>query len=612
MSFRKWLLSFIAFVVMGVALLGLFNFIVDPFGVFGDRVLKWHSYNMVNNPRVAKIAYLDQHHDQFDSYIIGGSKSSSLSPELLNDYYGDARFYSMLMYGGDFDHYEKTLYYLIDHYDVRNIVLHISLFELGKFGYVSSDVKERLHAKVAGDSLAAFYLKYLTLNPTYGFDKLQGLAERRIDDFAYADFIPEIGVYNKVKRDAEHIDDLEVYLANNPAFKDDLYKIGTHAIDQNVASLQRMKDYSEANGVNIRVVTGATYDAEIERYSGIEDVKNYWRKLAAVTDFWDFTGYTSVSSDPRHYYDRTHYRNHLGDMMLGFIFDDDHVFVPEGFGHLTTADNVEEHIARVFTKPAALAGGGTEEKRVPIITYHHLVVDGEEENAVRIKATTFAEHMKALKEAGFETVFLRDVVDYVYEGTPLPEKPVVITFDDGYSSNYEHAYPVLQDLDMKATIAVIGWSVGETKYKGTDRDILPHFTWEEAREMFESGHIDIQNHTYDMHNPNTPEEPSRRGVLQMADESTGDYARALAEDLGKLTALIEENVGNEVYAFAYPYGEYSLMSELILQELGFRVTLSTKKGIQIVKQGQPQTLYAMKRINAGPELSGEDLVGLLE
>jgi len=612
MSFRKWMLTFLAGMFGAALLLCAFNVLVDPFGVFGDKVLQWHSYNMVNNPRTAKIAYLDQYHDRYDSYVIGGSKSSSLPPELLNKYYGDARFYSMMMYGGDFDDYEKTLYYLANHYEVKNIILHISMFEVGRFGYDSADVKEELHAKVSGASLPLFYLKYLTLHPRYGIDKLQGYAERRIDAFAYSQIIPETGVYNKTRRDAENVNDLDAYLAANPQFSEKLYQIPPRAIDENVASLRRMKAFCEERGIDFRVVTGATYYAELERYSDLNALKTYWKKLAEVTDFWDFSGYTPVSFDPRHYYDPSHYRNSLGEMMLGYMFDDPDVFVPEGFGHLTTRDNVGEHAERIFTRPPKLAGGANGEKKVPILMYHHLVTDPELENASSISPDKFAADMRALKEAGFTTIFLSDLVDYVYEGKALPDKPVAVTFDDGYLSNYEFAYPVLAELDMKATISVIGWSVGETKYKGTDRDIIPHFTWEQAREMVESGHIDIQNHTYDMHNPNTPEEPSRRGVLPEPGESSGAYARALAEDVLRNERNIERHVGNDVFALAYPYGEYTFLSELVLQDLGYKVTLSTRNGINTIRQGDPLSLFALKRINAGPDIPSAELVQTLE
>ena len=91
MSAKKWLVSFILTVFGLLALLGGLNLAVDPFGIFGDRLFSWYSYDMTLNPRAAKIAYLDRNHEKYDSYIIGCSSTSSYPVEQLNEYY-DAAF----------------------------------------------------------------------------------------------------------------------------------------------------------------------------------------------------------------------------------------------------------------------------------------------------------------------------------------------------------------------------------------------------------------------------------------------------------------------------------------------------------------------------------------
>jgi len=606
MRFRKWLYSFIGGLAVAALLLSGFNFVADPFGVFGDRFLKWHSYNMVNNPRVAKIGYLDQYHDRYNSYIIGGSKSSSISPELLNQYYGDgASFYSMLMYGGDFYDYEQTLRYIVDEYKPKNIVLHMSLQELGHYNEDSEvDFKQSLHAKVNGEPLLPFYLKYLTLNPSYGYTKLEGLAKHAVDSFEYSQFIPESGVYNKVKRDAEKVDDLEQYMIDNAKNFAPFGRIEATALDKNVASLKRMKEYAEQHNVSFRLITGATSTQELKSYD-MEKLKEYWMKIAEVTDFWDFSGYTSVSGDPRYFYDTMHYRNSLGAMMLGYVFNDPDVYVPAGFGHLTTRDNAAAYADQIFTPPAA---ANAESVRMPIVVYHHIDDDPYEPNSLIVTVDKFKSDMQAIKEQGFNTLFLSDLIDYVDGKKELPDNPLVITFDDGYYSNYEHAYPVLKELGLKATISAIGWSVGLTEHRIPGKNFYPHFTWEQAKEMYDSGFIDIQNHTFDMHEQNTEQPDSRIGVLQIQEEANGAYAGAVLEDAGKMAELIEQNVGNEINTFTYPFGYYSHLSEQFFRDAGYRVTLSTKSGINQIVKGDPGSLFALKRINADPHVSSEELV----
>lgn len=110
MNNLKWIKWIALSAVLSCLALFAFNMAIDPFGVFGDRLIDFYAYNMNNNPRVAKIAYLDRHHEKYDSYVVGGSKSSSLSPDLLNQYFEGASFYNMMMYGGDFFDYEKTIH----------------------------------------------------------------------------------------------------------------------------------------------------------------------------------------------------------------------------------------------------------------------------------------------------------------------------------------------------------------------------------------------------------------------------------------------------------------------------------------------------------------------
>ena len=92
--------------------------------------------------------------------------------------------------------------------------------------------------------------------------------------------------------------------------------------------------------------------------------------------------------------------------------------------------------------------------KVPILMYHHLVSEAQTETDMT--PALFEAQMQALQAAGYTTVSLQELVAYVQDGVPLPEKPIVLTFDDGYLSNYELAYPILQKYQMKATIFVIG------------------------------------------------------------------------------------------------------------------------------------------------------------
>ena len=126
MSSKKWVLVFLATVLVLAALLAALNLAADPFGAFGDRLLSWFSYDETNNPRVAKFTYLEQHHDEYDSYILGCSSTSSFPVDAFNEAYS-ASFYNLIMYGADMRDCEKIAQYLVEHYEVKNLILNVYL-----------------------------------------------------------------------------------------------------------------------------------------------------------------------------------------------------------------------------------------------------------------------------------------------------------------------------------------------------------------------------------------------------------------------------------------------------------------------------------------------------
>ncbi|MDR0489759.1 MAG: hypothetical protein LBH28_00735, partial [Oscillospiraceae bacterium] len=172
LSSKKWLVAFFCTFVLLLALLVLFNFLIDPFGVFGDPLFDWYSYNATQNPRVAKIAYLDRHHDEYDSYIVGCSGSSSYPADLLNEYCG-ANFYNTIMYGADMLDIEQTCRYLIDNYTVKNIVLSLYLDNALFYDIEPNRLTLNMHQKASGGSKLSFYGRYLLLNPQFSIAKIR-------------------------------------------------------------------------------------------------------------------------------------------------------------------------------------------------------------------------------------------------------------------------------------------------------------------------------------------------------------------------------------------------------------------------------------------------------
>ena len=134
---------------------------------------------------------------------------------------------------------------------------------------------------------------------------------------------------------------------------------------------------------------------------------------------------------------------------------------------------------------------------LPVAMYHSVTDQGESPGEYVISPSMLEKDLQWLSQHGYETVVVGDLVSHVENGTPLPEKPVMLTFDDGYYNNYRNAYPLLQKYGMQAVLSPVGTLVEQ--FTETD-DPEEHEVWSyctsgELQEMAASGVVEIQNHS---------------------------------------------------------------------------------------------------------------------
>lgn len=610
MTSKKWIALFLATLLLIGAGTAMFNYLTDPFGVFPGSFLEWPSYEMTINPRTAKFTYLQEHHDEYDSYIIGCSSSSSYPTDTLNRYF-NANFYNLIMYGADMLDVEQWARYVIEHYTVKNLVISVYIDNALAYDTEQDPLSYSMPSKANGSNNLAFYARYLFADPRHGLDKLKARGEDHYLPQTFDVFNETTGAYDKRARDAEPISSLEDYLAVYPIFAnypDGKLALNGPAMEGTLHSIATIKDLCKERGVNLMVVCNPVYSEYMDYFSWGE-VAGFYTRLADVTPYWDFT-LSSVSFEPRYFYDKTHFRNCVGDMALARIFGDETVYVPEDFGEFVTSDTVSDHLAKM--SEAQAIPKETYTTRVAAVMYHHFTENPS--GSTDITPELFRKQLTALKEAGFTSVTPDDLQAYVCEGAELPEKPLVITIDDGYYSNYKYAYPILRELGMKATIFVIGSTVGNKEhYKNTEFPITPHFSWDEAEEMVDSGMISIQSHTYDMHQWAPYEKgQARENILIWPDEDEWEYAKTLSEDLKRSRKEIGEGTGeSNVHVLGYPSGASNTLAQAVLLENGFDVTFSTVRDVNTLVRGLPQSLLCLRRFGVDSTITSEELVRLV-
>jgi peptidoglycan/xylan/chitin deacetylase (PgdA/CDA1 family) len=245
---------------------------------------------------------------------------------------------------------------------------------------------------------------------------------------------------------------------------------------------------------------------------------------------------------------------------------------------------------------------------VPILLYHNLSPDGEISNT-NYTPELFAHHMELLNQLGCTPVTFDDLFAFVDQGVPLPERPVVIAFDDGYLSNYQYAFPVLQDYGYPATIFVIGSSIGHYQYyKDTDYPLTPHFGQPEIDEMTASGLISIQSHTYDMHQwpPFESGDAVRNTILPLDGESDEDYTAALIADVASQNETFASFGLASPQILAFPEGKFTALTDQILQSCGIRCTVTTSESrVNTLVCGLPQSLIDLGRMTVSAATTDE-------
>lgn len=593
---RRLLVLLAATALVVAAVVMALNVYADPFGAFGDRFLSWWGYDQAQNPKVGKLGYLQQHPGEYDAYLVGASNLGNYPMEQLNDYF-DASFYDLRSDDGNMKDAEAMCRYVVEHGTVKQLVLSVSFSDAVTYGVQENRWLDGMPWQADQSSSAAFYGKYLLASPRYALDKLRQRKNQTYLQSGWTD--PATGAMDTSRADTVPIGALEPYLEANPEFDAESEPaLSMDALDACMESVQSIVDLCRENEVALTVCCPPVYQSELDRYSAAQQAA-FRTALAEITDYWDFTQSASCK-EPRYFYDRTHFRRAMGTMLLAAAFDDESVYFPEELGRY-----VEQGTQAVTADSQSAETGDT--VRVPILMYHHVAQEGEGSDT--ISAARLESHMAALRQAGYTAVTFEDLRAWVEQGSALPEHPVVITFDDGYESNVTLACPILKQYGMKATIFVVGVSVGKDTYKDTGTPMLPHFSLEEAQSMVQSGVITVESHGYDIHQvAGRDTAPVRSGAIQLEGESDWDYAEFLKADCRKMEQLLCKRPG----VLAYPYGRCSELSENVLREMGIWATVTIEGKTNTLVRGLPQCLRQMGRYYMSESITGQALVDMLE
>jgi peptidoglycan/xylan/chitin deacetylase (PgdA/CDA1 family) len=244
----------------------------------------------------------------------------------------------------------------------------------------------------------------------------------------------------------------------------------------------------------------------------------------------------------------------------------------------------------VYKKP-------TTAQQVVVLGYHNI---GTYKQEWVVFPETFEHHIQYLHDNGYYFCTPSEVLLFNKHKISLPEKSVLITFDDGCSGVFTHALAILQKYNAKATLFVINSVIGTPGY----------LTWEELDSIMESGLFTLGSHSYNLHGwvdyTMLPDGGYISKLHHLREETWDEYLNRVRQDLQQSRNELYERYQQPILFFAYPFGEYTAQSIKRVQECGFLGAFTFNKSECYVTHSTHP--YAMDRLPVFENSNLQDLL----
>lgn len=211
-------------------------------------------------------------------------------------------------------------------------------------------------------------------------------------------------------------------------------------------------------------------------------------------------------------------------------------------------------------------------KELIVIMYHHISENSILLNDYVITPEEFENDINYLSDNGYKVISASQLLN-----GDIPEKAVMITFDDGFLSTYKYAKPILEKYNMTGICAVIGSVMKEYTIKPNTISDCAYMDIDTVNQMIQSGTFEIACHTFDMHNLSP-----RKGCSKQDIESEKNYRSVLTDDLTEFNNLYIRSFGCTTDIIAFPYGEYSGKTVEIAADMGYRIMLTCDEKINYI------------------------------
>lgn len=260
-----------------------------------------------------------------------------------------------------------------------------------------------------------------------------------------------------------------------------------------------------------------------------------------------------------------------------------------------------------------------------ILAYHDIrdqVADSGDADPYAISTERLVAHFDWLSENEFNVISLDQIIAASEGREVLPENPVLLTFDDGLKSTYTKLFPLLKAYDYPAVVAVVtDWIENpeiQVEYGAEQLTTEAFVTWEQVREMNDSGLVEIASHSHNLHQGvlgNPQGNTMASAVTRKYNEENGQYEsddsyqQRIRDDLARSVELIEAHTGIAPRTMVWPYGAYNQVGNEQAISVGMPITFGLQNPPQQLEEGMPLLGLQRYLISDNPTLA--DLVGTI-
>ncbi len=340
-QYKKWFYLALCLLCLVFASVAFFNYIIDPYGLFRYGSFRKDVSHQFIEPskNFIKTRYVSLNPEKFNCFVFGSSRVNGIDVRKIRDF----SCYNMHFGGGLPRHHLDNLQYMLK----KGVRPKIVLIGLDEFSYKMDPAYHLTHyvnhpyPPVLGQGVLFYYMRYLlhifgdrAMDPA-----LEGFRGKTppIDYDHY-----NTGLHFPPKELDPYIEQHEAEHANKPVFKSPFHVEGDR-VRETLEDIKKIVELAKARGIRLIIFINPIHkttllDTDLSQFGQFE------KALSSITDFWDFSGLNSITTNNYYHYETLHYRSKVGDMMLARMLGYKNVTVPADFGVFVTPENIDRHL----------------------------------------------------------------------------------------------------------------------------------------------------------------------------------------------------------------------------------------------------------------------------